>query len=495
MQTIASWRVHIILLGLIILFIAALVRFYPHPSQPQTSTAWDEAYFIPQTESYIVGRYFFDPHPPFARMFFYWGALLFNPDAKNNIDKEALVEHKDGYRSNLNVEGMRFFPKVFGSLVPVLMYVIVLQLFLAIYKKVDIYMVFIAAIIGVAAALENTFVLESRYVLITQILLCMMLLCVTVSLAYLLRNKKNREGGYIGLLGLTVGLAIGTKWLAASLIPFIVYLFFRAGKEKGKAGKALGTFVFSRAAGVLGLAFFVYMSLFVWHFSRFTSYSPQADEAGIKYAQDLKKGTHTTSFMEKFLTFQYLVHKYEKHVPKLDYTKPDENGSMWVNWPLMARTISYHWNTNTEGKYGFLYLIGNPFVWLMGLVGIIILTSIGIASIFVKGVKFYALQKGVLLLYFANWLPYAFIERVMYLYHYVPALAFSLIAFAVVLYEYILPLLKTDKYKTLFLTCVMLITVVVFWIYAPFTYRSELTEKEFFSRQLLKEWNMRWPEN
>jgi dolichyl-phosphate-mannose-protein mannosyltransferase len=491
-------------IALAILFLSILTRFLPYPSTPTDSTAWDEAYFIPQTESYITGRYFFDPHPPFARMFMVWGTLLFNPSAKNIIDTEALVDHKDGYKSKLNLEGVRFFPKVFGTFVPLLLFLITLKVLEIIYKKqTEVHSIF-ALLVGLMAVFENTFILESRIAVMTQIMLCMILLTLYLLLRYYSHIYVSKKAKIIDLivLGVVFGCAFGTKWLAASLlvvlIPLIIFKEIKNGHNMLK--NAL------RSLKNLAVIFFafslVYLSLFIWHFNKFTTYTEKADETTTKYVEDLKSGTNKTSFLEKFTTAYRLKLKYEENVPKLDYAKDDENGSYWINWPIMARTISYYWSTPGDGTYRFIYLIGNPFVWLMGLLGIIGLTSIVVSNILTGKGNVHRVDVLLLVLYYANWLPFAFIERVMYLYHYVPALAISFILFIRLLEGYIIPRIHTLLPKlsvqiiTNTLVSILLAgTLLSFISYAPFTYATRVSKKQFEALYILKDWHMKWPGN
>lgn len=492
----------LVLIG--ILLLGFVTRFLPYPTQPTDSTAWDEAYFIPQTESYIMGRYFFDPHPPFARMFMVWGTLMFNPDAKKKIDVNELVDHKDGYKSKLNLEGVRFFPKLFGSLVPALVFLVMLELLFFIYKKYSDMHIFYALFTSSMALFENTFILESRIAVMTQILLCMMLATVYAVLRYV--NIKKTTTIIQLCMPITIGTlfagAFGTKWLAASLIPFIVgfifYKYFQGKQFQLSLIKKAMTDIIT----IFSVAFICYTLLYVWHFSQFHYYTEKADEAGEKYANDLKNGTHNTSFVEKFITAYKLKLKYEENVPVLDYAKDDENGSYWINWPIMARTISYFWTTPGNGTYAFAYLIGNPVIWLLGFIGVISLSSIIISKLITGNGSMHTADILLLVFYYANWLPFAFIERVMYLYHYIPALMVSMLLFVRTLEGYIIPRItnKFDAQMGQFTTMstVTLLSLFIFIgyvMYAPFTYVTHITKKQFDKRYILKDWHMKWPGN
>jgi dolichyl-phosphate-mannose--protein O-mannosyl transferase len=244
------------------------------------------------------------------------------------------------------------------------------------------------------------------------------------------------------------------------------------------------------------------------------TYAPAADEVSEIYLNDLKNGTNNASFFSKFWDAQQLNLKYEKYVPKLDLTKKDEIGSMWITWPLMARPIDYYHETANSGEtYAFAYMIGNPFVWYLGLVSVLLLTGVVTTSVLLPSKimstsqvrKNWLLYLSVVTLLFANWLPYALITRVMYLYHYLPAVAFAIISIGVILSDLVLPRLGeikkrirgVDVSRVLKIGAMLaLLSLLCFFFirYAPFTYIQYLDKEEFNSRVLLKEWNMVWPE-
>jgi dolichyl-phosphate-mannose--protein O-mannosyl transferase len=101
-------------------------------------------------------------------------------------------------------------------------------------------------------------------------------------------------------------------------------------------------------------------------------------------------------------------------------------GSPWYSWPLLKRPI-YYWagEAGAHGQQGNIYLLGNPFVWWGVLVAIftILLAQID------RPKQFHRHRFALLFLavaYLANFVPFMFIDRVMFLYHYFFAFLFSL---------------------------------------------------------------------
>lgn len=525
-----------ITLTILILVISAILRFVP-PTQPtQPGLVFDESYFVPQVESYAVNRFFHDPHPPLGKFILYAGMMLYNPDAAELIDGSILGNKVDNYESPLNLEGIRFFPKVAGALLSVVVFMLVFEL--VNWNKKDRYNFRGYAwgtMAGLLVTFENSIVLDSRYGLLTAPLLLSICTSVLFSIWFF---KSSGRKQFILLLctAITFGMAFSIKWLALSVAPFIIGIIvyrFWGLLRTGHRGLFLSN-VYNSVLILFILAFCVYYLSYAWHFSQFKYYSLAAEEMMPSYVDDLKNGTSNTSTWAIFWDTQRENLEYEKGVPALDYSKSGEIGSMWVTWPIMARPISYFWSTSGDGTYAFAYSIGNPFIWLISLFGVILSCGL-LVSRLLQGYQVGRSNFGIkhfllLLLYFANWLPYALVARVMYIYHYLPALLIGVVLFILVINDFLVPRLNdlVDRYSkvllreienrsSLFATIknssinfvyvliqnweivlyglLIAFAITLFWIYSPFTYVQPLTEEQFQQRYLLKEWNLRWPGN
>jgi len=585
-----------------LLTISVLTRFYP-PVSPTNSMVFDESYFVPQVESYAVGKYFFDPHPHLSRMFMYYGMKLFNPSAVSLIDSSKLANKVDNYKTPLNMDGIRFFPRVFGSLVPVLLFLVAFE-FLNWKRKRDPNY-FFPLLVSLLGVFENIFIVEARYALITQFLLFFMLLPIYFSIKYyksklnqfsitkfnasrikyIIKYLFNESNIYLILTALALGTAVSTKWFALSILPFILILIsvrqakqdsryldlisdrlLKRGSILPRAGVAIDLmkqkvkiwristrivfgkyilFVISKVLFILLIAFSVYAGVFAWHFSKISTFSDSAEEVKDycpDYYNDLKNGTHNATFFCKLYSQYELSNKYQKYVPELDFTKKDEIGSKWLTWPLMARAISYYWQTDNSEEYSFVYLLGNPVNWIFGIIGVILLSA-KIIMDFIDGRKLNFMHVLLIILFFANWVPYAFISRVMYLYHYIPALMFSFIVFGVAMKDVVMlavdrvlnqkvftetkseereefekkveqsrkkeskTLIEINKIlstldtsgnpslivKAVIFAMIVLASLISFFYYYPLTYLYPLNKQQFESRYLIKDWDMKWP--
>lgn len=499
-------------LAIVILLLAVATRFLP-TTIPDKGLVFDEAYFVPQTESYAVNRYFFDIHPPLGKMFLYLGLTIYNPDAAEKLDPEKLANLVNNYATPLNLEGIRLMPKVFGSLVPVLFFLILIEVLNWRAKTVSLNQYLrrnlLAFLGGIMLVFENTFVVDSRYALLTQILIFFMLLTLLFAFRYVNARQFNRTEIYFALTCFAFGAAGSVKWLALGLAPALVMLLLYKEyathlqqKSRARAFLSLTSqrVIFAVLAGAI-----VYLGSFAWHFNQLKTFSPAAYEVSAAYQEELKTGDKKVSFLNKVVEWHKLSDNYSKHVPPLDYGKSDEIGSMWMTWPVMARPINYYWQGGGKA-FGFLYLLGNPAVWLASFVGMFVFAALGVGRVFGRN-RFRYKHLILLVLFLANWLPFLLIERVMYLYHYIPAMMIGVLLFIVALEDFLLPRLVelrnslprraqifTSSGLWLLMYVLIVSTILItFVIYSPFTYIREVTYPQWEQRVLLKEWHMKWP--
>ena len=156
--------------------------------------------------------------------------------------------------------------------------------------------------------------------------------------------------------------------------------------------------------------------------------------------------------------------------------------SRWYTWPLMLRPVFYWQIPYTN----FIYYLGNPLVYWLGTLSMAI-SICAMAWIVLRrkprsgniGIQFFVVAG-----YLVNYLPFIFIGRVMFLYHYEAALVFSIIAMA-----YLLECTFVSKTWRRSLFAILAIVCIVSFIYfSPLTYGTHLTNDELQSRMWLSTW-------
>lgn len=90
--------------------------------------------------------------------------------------------------------------------------------------------------------------------------------------------------------------------------------------------------------------------------------------------------------------------------------------------------------------------------------------------------------------YLGNWIPYYFIVRSTWNYHYVPALLFAILTTAVLLDNWISSTKKTRLLKGyILISMVLMLAAFIYW--SPWVYGPELSEKEYQTRKWHEKWD------
>ncbi|MDO8609050.1 MAG: phospholipid carrier-dependent glycosyltransferase [bacterium] len=457
---------------------------------------WDENYYTASAQKYLDGVMFMEPHPPLGKMLIALGEYVIHPNTK--IDKSAFV--KTDYISSIptgfSFAGFRFFPALFAMFTAPLFFLLLYQL----SKRIGFSLLFSSLYL-----FENAFILQSRGAMVEGVQLFFIVLGL-LYFVYLINQKQVRSIEY-GVFGVIVGLALAIKVNSAILIPLYVVLFFYHNRREKKLLPVLFRFIIQSViyAFSIGLIFF---GIFYVHFIIGTkivngNYYKASEEYKIVL---LKKETHLPqNFLIMIRDSLTYTADYEKGVPVYDYCKPGENGSLPITWPFGNKSINYRWEKSGE-SVRYLYLQGNPLIWLAGIIGIIfaVVLIIGkfIFGLSIHNRKSFFLITVFLYLYVTYMYEVSQVQRVLYLYHYFIPLIFSLLLFYLVI-QYIIEQKKflVGKLRLLFtlqgdymviglLILFVILVVFIYLFFSPFTYYLPLTTKEFMMRNWFSFWKL-----
>ena len=103
---------------------------------------------------------------------------------------------------------------------------------------------------------------------------------------------------------------------------------------------------------------------------------------------------------------------------------PHPYSSKWYTWPLALKPMLYSWEDN--GK-SVLYLLGNYVIAYVSVIGLIITAFFGFKQKNKESIY-------IIVAWLSLLLPYAFISRPMFLYHYLPASIFAILALSNIFY-------------------------------------------------------------
>lgn len=129
--------------------------------------------------------------------------------------------------------------------------------------------------------------------------------------------------------------------------------------------------------------------------------------------------------------------------------------SNWYEWPIMAKPVWYYLGEYGGNVKSTIVGIGNPIIWWFGILAFIY-TLINTIMKREKETAF------ILVFILCTFLPYIFIGRAMFLYHYFPTLPFLMLAI-VAFIRWISEKLKTNSFYVFYVALV----VVVFFVFYP----------------------------
>lgn len=354
---------------------------------------FDEVHFGKFVNAYLLtNARFFDIHPPHAKLVI------------------AAVGYLGGYKGGFDfvnigesfgvspAEALRLWPAFAGSMLPVVIFILLLQLGVRVET---------ALCGGLALALDNGLIVQSR-----AILLDMTLLLATFGAlsAYLAARERRgwRSLAFSALCGIATGFAAGTKFtgLATGAMLGMIGL---ADVVRGRASRPALTALAARVGVAVSAATVVYLAGWIIHFSLLT----RAGDGDAFYKP-------TGQFFEDLIA----THKVMLSANYgLGASHPD--ASPWWSWPLMLRP-PFYWS----GAGAVILMCGNPTVW-WGSTWLFLGTC---------GVWFANLRKPdpvsraylaaagfAIACFLVTLVPLARVPRVLFMYHYMTPLIFSVI--------------------------------------------------------------------
>jgi dolichyl-phosphate-mannose--protein O-mannosyl transferase len=147
----------------------------------------------------------------------------------------------------------------------------------------------------------------------------------------------------------------------------------------------------------------------------------------------------------------------------------------WCPWIFDIRGVYFSYEQYGSDKAGYIYALGNPLVFWIGLIGVSYLIGKAIEE---KNKNIYL----VLLGYFVFWAPWIFSPRILFLYHYLPSIPFLAVSLG-----YVLSLIYKTKFRALSFLIIGLIIIVFFYFY-PISSGFPIKISDIDKFMLLKSW-------
>lgn len=453
---------------LVFLLLAAgfATRFWmlANPNQ----VVFDEVHFGKFATAYFTGEYYFDIHPPLGKLLIALGAWFGGYGAY--VKQYGVFDFPTigAPYGAVPYVGFRLFPALAGALLPLVVFWLVKNLGAR---------PFAAFFAGMLVAFDNALLAQSRIALMDSFLL---LFGFAGLAAFFASRNKNYNGLLLAGSGVLFGLSASVKWtgLAFLALAGLVYAYDTLRFLWQNRSRAFS--VCARKAGIAALVFLVipfavYFALFVAHF-RLLPQCPQSTQGEVNGCSYMDPGFIQKGVVEKFVQLNQKMYFYNTTLnAKHPYGSP-----AWT-WPFMTRPVYYWVGPAANEATPRIYLIGNPAVWFLGLLGIV-------GSVFIsKKTKERKFIYAVLLAGYAlDFLPFFDISRVLFLYHYLAALVFSLALFAVWLADATEPMKPKAKY--ILYAVVGLAVVGLFVFFSPLSYGTALVERAYRMRTWLQSW-------
>lgn len=411
----------------VILAILSFTLHFAYLSYP-AQTVFDEVHYGRYVTSYLNNQYFFDNHPPLGKLIITGWAKL--AGLKENFDFSNIGNAGSGQM----FFALRFMPALFGSIF-VLLFSYLAYLITRSKKT--------ALIAGFLILADNAFLVQSKFIFIDIFLLFFGALALCFFFLYQREKSFSKKWYFLLVLaGISAGLAASVKWtglaalgiiaitlIAKIFIPsFTKWLTPSASTGKQNYNQYIKEGIISLAVLIIAI-FTVYAATFAVHFKLIAK--PEASETFGNAGYNEKVAGKQATFWEKFNELNTAMFNSHKD---LKATHPFS--SRWYQWPFDKKPV-YYWlqnSTNPENQnVSKIYFLGNPIIWLLALIFLVIT----VLWIFIKKEreKMKPFHYFLIIAFLANLLPFIFISRIAFLYHYLSAISFGIILLSVCLRE------------------------------------------------------------
>ena len=382
---------------LLILVLAGVLRFpfLDHPANPQ----FDEVVYSRYAVNLLDGIPAFDIHPPLVRMLFAVIAQESEPFSMRSFPIPAF--------SNQPFLDFPYIPlrttvAFFGTLLPLLLYGIS-RLLGATPRW--------AGLVALFVVIDPAFIVYSRAILPDTILLAVEMGALLAALAAVQSETTRGKVGFALLAALALGAAVSIKWIALSIVGVVglLYLFHRRWKTILATGVVMaGVYVSSFL--MLSLSFFPYGGVT----------DPLIPAYDVPWVRELVFPAHP-SVSDALTTMRDWHEVSIKTNQNIELNTEILQAPGPTTWAVAKSSIIF-W---IDGTGGAIWLQGNALLW--NLAFFLFLFEIGWIASQVRSRRVWPIDhtETILLLgYIGSYLPFFFINRPMFLYHYFLALLF-----------------------------------------------------------------------
>jgi len=362
------------------------------------AVVFDEAYYEKFAGAYFTHAFYFDVHPPL-------GNLMYAALARVMHIAPAVLAAPSPAPT------LRLLPATFGTLAIPLVYIILSQL--GVGRR-------IATLGAGAILLDNALLVDSRFILLDTLLIGFGLAAIACYLASRDRPTHSRLP-LLALSAFFAGCGLSIKWTGSSALAVILTAWFVACI---RSRVAFRRFVVEGLV-LVAIPAVIYCTSYAIHFALLTHAGPGNTFMSARFQSQLVGSlqydpTVRMSYWAKMGDVNHAI-KYGNGGLE-NVTHPA--ASPWYTWPIMKHPFGFWEDASAPaGTKTQILLLGNPVVWWGGMVGVLL----GAAMIALRRWRYEQYAYAIVFLGGAiaiNYLPFAGIRRLVYLYHYLFALVF-----------------------------------------------------------------------
>jgi dolichyl-phosphate-mannose--protein O-mannosyl transferase len=505
-----TWNKTSVWIFVAIMAVSFLTRYWNlgYPAQ----VLFDEVHFVSMAQWYSARKYFFDIHPPLAKLCLGLIAHLtgFHTDVPYR-EIGSSYQHEAYY-------WLRFWQATWGALLPAVAFFTVKTM---------------GGSLAACALSASFIVFELGLQTISRAVLLDSFLYFNIGMAFLCglhmwkassAFQMNHSMGGLGiwfwcltlLTGTFMGFAfaikhtglmivgvIGVVHLIMTFKPLVVkgWQRLRHGEDRPLNYSYINN-MFSAGVVMIFLIVAIHIISFVIHFKVMIYTGVDEDSMSDNYRSQLIGSTIKLPQGEAPQGMWTNIYQINKKMLEVNMATFYEHYycSPWYEWPIMYRGIMYDWINLPDGRHACVYLFGNPFVYWTVLLSLIVsliycdrLTHLSFTPYGLNNAqRTYFFNIGVCVFgWFSNMLPYlSFVKRPTYMYHYHPSLYMGILVTGL-LFDVFTARLK-PKTKLILAGIIVLIIFFVYLFYLPFGYAWPLTEEEHERRRWFKKYFPTW---
>lgn len=390
----------------------------------------DEQQFVPIKRSYMNSTYFDEVY--FARTAY---------EYVNNLEIYEWTHPPLGkiiqaipiyITNNMSPFNYRFMGCLSGILLIGIMYIFGVKLFKK--RKYGIYTALIMFLDTFRFAHTRMGTIDSHLVLF-----------ITLSILFMYIFTNNSKIKYLLLSGIFFGLSISIKWtgMYSGIALALIYFRYLIKNKKIKLKYI-----------IYGTTFFVITPLLIYT-SVFLVFN---------------NNYYKTNNINNIIKINKKMYNYHSKLKDTHFFS-----SKWYTWPISYKPVWYH-QVNTRNNYQeTISGVGNIVIWYASIIGFIyVITKLIIKrdeeSLF------------LVICSLSMWIPYIFIGRIMYLYHFFPVLPFFFMT-SIALFKD----LEEYNLKKVF-TIYLLLSIIFFILYYPIVSGQEIEKNYTKSLQIYNSW-------